>query len=38
MLAPDDNGVPYPSGVDNAGLASLSDCATTVRLSIHSDL
>jgi hypothetical protein len=26
LLSPDDIGVPYPTGVDIAGLASLSDC------------
>jgi hypothetical protein len=25
VLAPDDIGLPYPTGVDNAGLASLDD-------------
>jgi hypothetical protein len=25
VLAPDDIGLPYPTGVDNAGLASLGD-------------
>jgi hypothetical protein len=44
VLAPDDIGVPYPTGVDSAGLAILSNCwntprryARAVRLSEHSD-
>jgi hypothetical protein len=46
VLAPDDIGLPYLTGVDNAGLSSHSDTwvslivryARAVRLSEHSDL